>query len=536
MKRFSELFRRLDESRGTKDKVAALKDYFSGAPPEDAAWAVYFLTGRKIKRRVGSAELRRRMADFSGYPTWLTEACYDRVGDLAETMALLFHGVEGAASDGPEFMSLAKVVEEVLLPLADLSEEERATALASVWGEMPTDACLVFNKLLTGGFRVGVSSGLVTRALAELVGSEAAVMAHRLAGEWKPTPENYRALWREDAGREDPARPYPFYLASSLSVSNEHFPPELKGDPDAWFLEWKWDGIRAQLLIREGLVILWSRGGELIGETFPELIEAAVELPKGTVLDGEVLVWKGSRPGRFSDLQRRLGRKSVSTKLRQGHPVVFMAYDLLEWQGRDIREEPLVKRREWLSGLFTSMRPHHFRLSPSLEVANLREISELRDSSRDRGVEGLMLKKRDGAYRSGRARGEWWKWKVDPLSLDAVLVYAQQGHGRRAGLYTDYSFSVWKGEELVPLAKAYSGLNDREIRELDGWIRSHTKERFGPVRVVDPLQVFEIGFDGISPSNRHKSGLALRFPRILRWRKDKSPQEADTVERARELL
>ncbi|MGB0409771.1 MAG: ATP-dependent DNA ligase [Opitutales bacterium] len=530
MKRFTELYMELDASNRRTCKLAALKRYFAEVPDADAAWAVYFLTGQRLKRTVKTGDLREWAAEACRYPLWMVEDCYGQVGDLAETLALLLAGRE-ARGPSEEDVSLHDLVETELLPLRDLEADAQRKRVAALWQGFGSDVCFVFNKLITGGFRVGVSKSLVNRALAELAGVEPATMAHRLMGDWQPQASRYRALLEPDSAADDPARPYPFCLAYALDDK----PLEDIGAVDDWQIEWKWDGIRAQLIRRGSEVLLWSRGEELVGTQFPEVVEAAQAWPERVVLDGELLAWGGDAPAPFSALQRRLGRKQVGPKLRKEVPVVFMAYDLLESEGEDLRESPTSHRRALLERFAATTRDS-FRLSPLIQAASWEAVTQGRQRSRELRVEGLMLKARSAAYGAGRKKGAWWKWKVDPYTVDAVLVYAQQGHGRRAGLYTDYTFSIWRDGELVPFAKAYSGLSDQAIREVDRWIRQHTVESHGPVRVVEPELVFEIAFEGIAESKRHKSGIAVRFPRIHRWRRDKPAAEADCLETVIALL
>lgn len=532
MKRFTELYLELDASNRTTAKLTALKRYFREAEAVDAAWAVFFLTGQRLKRVARTKDLREWAAQACGYPLWMVEECYGHVGDLAETLALLLAN-RGTAEAGEEPLGLGAFIEQEVVPLQGLEREQQQERLLAIWSQLDGDSCFVFNKLITGGFRVGVSKTLVNRALAEVAEVEPASMAHRLMGDWQPTAENYRQLFAAEQAGDDPARPYPFCLAYPLDDRE----PASLGPIADWQIEWKWDGIRAQLIKRGAEVLLWSRGEELVGEQFPELVEAAAHWPERVVLDGEILAWDTAvdGPAPFAALQRRLGRKKVGPKLRREVPVVFMAYDLLEHEGRDRREASTAERREELES-FAGNGRDALRLSPLVEAGSWEELASLRERSRQHRVEGLMLKARAAAYSAGRRKGEWWKWKVDPYTVDAVMVYAQQGHGRRAGLYTDYTFSIWREGELVPFAKAYSGLSDQEIREVDRWIRQHTRESHGPVRVVDPELVFEIAFEGISPSKRHKSGIAVRFPRIHRWRRDKPAADADSLETVLALL
>ena len=548
MNRFSALFDQLDGTTGTNARVEALEAYFRSADPADAAWALALLLGKRRRRLITGRRLREICLQATGLPDWLFEACHSQVGDSAETVALLW---SQAAQAGPaaspiptEPAPLHHWMEQRLPQLAALQGEAQAEAVRACWAALDPGQLLLVNKLLSGGFRVGVSTGLVTRALARSAGLEEALLAHRLMGGFTPGAEAFQALLQPDEqGQELSLRPYPFFLASTLE------PQQLAATaPAEWQLEWKWDGIRGQLIHRAGGSSLWSRGEELINEAFPELIQLAEGLPEGTVLDGEVIVWPAGqdRPESFASLQRRLGRKAPSAALQKQCPACFIAYDLLEEAGEDLRAQPLRQRRQHLETLHhqwlrTGDDHARLRLSECQALHDWQQLDRLRDQARARGAEGLMLKALDSPYQVGRRRGSWWKHKLEPLRLDAVLLYAQAGSGRRANLYTDYSFGLWDGDPaaggvLVTFAKAYSGLDDGEIRELDRWIRAHTTERFGPVRAVEPLQVFELAFEGLQRSRRHKCGIAVRFPRISRWRRDKPAAEADSLTSALALL
>lgn len=731
MRRFAALYRRLDRSTATLDKRAALVDYFRDAPPRDAAWALWLLTGGKVTAAVAGArgkaakariantrELRTWIAQESATPDWLVDASYDQVGDLAETLALL---LDDPAQRG-EDIGLADWIEGRLAPLAHADEDTRRAVVVGAWRSLAFDERLVFNKLLTGALRVGVSQGLVQQALAELSGLDIALIAQRMLGAWTPSEAFVAGLLSHEAQPGDAASPFPFFLASPLETAlraGDDGEPPSPNDPDAvsralgdigdWKLEWKWDGIRVQLIRRNGGVALWSRGEERMDGRFPEIETALAALPRDAVIDGELLAWRegDAAPLPFTALQTRIQRRKPGPKTLKDTPVRVLAYDLLELDGQDLREQPLVQRQALLERLLatlgdategdpslprrresrdvaleadgeadhgrsaaasmgprlreddgveqddlslsmnehpggllraasrvrvddgeeesesslprrreskhvglpvdgeahhgasegTSMDPrlrgddvgeevdpsfprrrepmdvalevhgaadHHgskaaslgsrlrgddgmtvpshptsasqrIALSPHVPAASWADAARLREDSRTRGVEGLMLKRADSPYRHGRKRGDWWKWKVDPLTIDAVLLYAQSGHGRRSTLYTDYTFGLWDGDALVPVAKAYSGLDDKEILQLDRWIRSHTTERFGPVRAVQHGQVFELGFEAVNRSSRHKSGIAVRFPRILRWRHDKPVAEADALSTLRAL-
>jgi DNA ligase 1 len=525
MKRFARLYTALDETTATNEKVAALIEYFSNAPPSDAAWAVHFLIGRRPKRLVSSPRLRMWAAEEAGIPAWLFEESYHAVGDLAETITLLL-----PPTDGSSELPLAYWVEERLLRLQGEDEDAQREMMLESWRELGSRERFVWNKLITGSFRVGASQQLVTRALAQMSGVPEGVLSHRLMGTWDPSPEFFQRLTAADTRDADISRPYPFFLAYPLETD-----PATLGDPADWIAEWKWDGIRAQLIRRAGRTFLWSRGEELLAGRFPEVEEAGALLPDGTVLDGELLPWVDGAPLPFAQLQRRIGRKNVGRKILDDVPVSLIAYDLLEESGTDIRSLELRKRRERLATVLRAL-PERVILSTAVAIPDWGAAADARLSARELGAEGLMLKRLDSAYGVGRRRGAWWKWKVDPLSVDAVLIYAQPGTGKRAGLYTDYTFGVWEGDHLVPFAKAYTGLTDEEIRKVDAYVRRNTLEKFGPVRTVKPELVFELAFEGIQRSSRHKSGIAVRFPRMARWRTDKKAEEADTIETVRGLL
>jgi DNA ligase-1 len=522
MRRFAALFQRLDRSTGTLDKRAALIDYFRHAPREDAVWALYLLSGGKLARIAQSGELRDWISAESATPAWLVDDSYAQVGDLAETLTLL---LDDPPLEARRDIALHHWIEQILIPLRGQVVEARRAVIVDAWRTLPANERLLFNKLLTGALRVGVSQRLVQQALAELTGIDIARLAQRMMGTWAPTPAFLEALLSPEATAADSEQPYPFFLASPLEQA-----PESLGDVSDWLLEWKWDGIRLQLIHRGGQVALWSRGEERLDGRFPELEAVAAALPDGCVLDGELLVWKDERVQPFAALQKRIGRLKPGAKLLGEHPVAMLAYDLLEEHGEDLRALPLRERRGRLRALLDALGDPRIRMSEALVAASWDDAAQLRVGSRARGVEGLMVKRLDSPYQTGRRRGDWWKWKIDPLTIDAVLIYAQSGSGRRATLYTDYTFALWDGDTLVPVAKAYSGLDDAEILKLDRWIRANTIERFGPVRSVPGEHVFELGFEGVNLSTRHKSGVAVRFPRILRWREDKRAADADRLE------
>ena len=562
MKHFSRLFTELDSTTSTNAKLAAMQRYFAQASPQDAAWAVYFLSGGKPRQVVKTASLRALACAAAGIEDWLFEECYQAVGDLAETIAYVLP-LDFAASD----VGLAVWVEERLLPLRGLSDEEVAHRVTGFWHELDSQGRFLLIKLVGGGFRVGVSKLLVQRALAAHSGVDAKRIAQRMMGyldaKVLPSAAKFIALTVENSGATedilDAGQPYPFFLAHQLDAPLEDFEARL-GPVDDWQVEWKYDGIRGQIVKRAGQVWLWSRGEELVTERFPEIVALAQGLPDGTVLDGEVLVWQDGGPASFALLQQRIGRKTLGKKILADAPVTFMAYDLLEIGGQDMRPRPQDVRRAALEQVLGGTR---FQLSPVERLPSWADFSALRSESRARGVEGFMLKRRDAAYGTGRTKadGLWWKWKVEPMTIDGVLIYAQAGHGRRASLYTDYTFAVWSRQpidafeaqavvqaiekrqpaqpealQLVAFAKAYSGLTDEEFKQIDSVIRKTTLEKFGPVRSVKPTLVFELGFEGINRSPRHKSGIAVRFPRMLRIRLDKPLHEASTLGDLKMLL
>ncbi|PSN15293.1 ATP-dependent DNA ligase [filamentous cyanobacterium CCP5] len=532
MKRFTELFQAVDATTSTNAKVDALQQYFQTEPPRNAVWALYLLLGKTRRRTVTSRVLRDVFLQISDIPEWLFKECYAHVGDSAEVIALLLQDTpipEQNSTDLPLHQWM-----EAIIPMVKATETdgEVRDLIVSWWSSLEPFEIFVLNKVLTGAFRIGASAKLVIKGLSRAFDIPEAVLTHRLMGEIEPTEEFYRRLTSQEAIANAPSQPYPFFLAAQLD--EEKFRQE--ADYDQWIAEWKWDGIRAQGIKRADQVFIWSRGEDLVTHQFPEVEQALAVFPNGTVVDGEIICWQDNQPLSFNYLQKRLGRKRVTKKMMAECPVRLIAYDLIEHQGEDIRQQPLSDRQALLqSVLKTTDQNEVLRFEP-IPFSSFDKLAALRENSREHGAEGLVLKALDSPYLVGRKRGYWWKYKVDPMTLDAVLIYAQAGSGKRANLFTDYTFALWQDSELVPFAKAYSGLDNKEIEALDRWIRRHTVERFGPVRSVQPIHVFEIGFEGISESNRHKSGISVRFPRILRWRHDKPPEEADSLENAMQLL
>ncbi len=522
MREFAELFHDLDGMTKTGDRIDRMSDYFRDTDPKDAGWAAWFLAGNRIKGAVRTGELREWVAHRANLPLWLLEESYERVGDLAETISLLVRGDPQAVP-----MSLSEIVEQILYPLVSADSLESQDILLGVWNKLRPIDLLPFHKLLTGGFRIGVSRGNLCKALAVVADVEPAVISQRISGEWDPRVKTFDRIVGEGRAEDAWCRPFPFCLASPLQEEAETL-----GDHKDWWAEWKWDGIRCQLLSEEGRGMLWTRGDESAGESFPELLEMIPHLPKGLVLDGEILAWGTDGLRSFNRLQKRLGRKQPGPSLLKKEPVQFMAYDLLKLEEKDLRELPFEQRRKSLENLINSLSAGFpLRISPRVTAESWEDLTEARLESRDRGVEGLMLKRMDSIYSSGRVKGDWYKWKVDPFVADMVVVGAQMGHGKRSNLYSDYTLAVLDAHgELVTVAKAYSGLSDEELKEVDRFVRKNITGKFGPVRSVKPEIVFEIAFEGARTSGRHKSGVALRFPRIQSWRKDKTPAEVDTLE------
>jgi len=529
LKEFAQLITSLDHSNKTNDKVNALIHYFQLANDKDNIWTLALFTHRKPKRTVNTSLLKEWVTEWTGLPEWLFQESYQVVGDLAETIALLLTSgdLENKEIDNP----LSYYI-ETLIKLNDKSLEEKKEQLHLIYDELDQQERFVFTKIMTGGWRVGVSQNLITKALSKAFEIDKSIIAHRLMGDWSPQNYTFKELILEESKNDLASRPYPFYLAHPIETE------EIKKtlDPRDWQAEWKWDGIRGQIIKRNDEVFIWSRGEELVTDKFPELQEMAKKLPNGIVLDGEITAYEQGEPLSFAVLQTRIGRKNITKPLLKQAPVVFICYDILEFKGLDIRNHSLENRMIRLSKIIASTDQKRLLKSERIDFNDWNELASIRKKSRSLKTEGLMLKKRDSVYEAGRKRGNWWKWKIAPLTIDGVMIYAQKGHGRRADLYSDYTLAVWKEAELIPFAKAYSGLTDAEMKKVDAFVKKNTKEKFGPVRTVKPELVFEIAFEGIQASKRHKSGIALRFPRIKRWRHDKVISEANKLTDLQELL
>lgn len=531
MRRFAQLIYQLYNTTRTSDKRAALRQFLEAADDAARIWLIALFTGRRPKRLVNTTLLRQWCAEAAGIPLWLFEESYHTVGDLAEAISLVLdtsnQAQEAAAQDKP----LPEIMQQIR-SLQTASEAEKKAFVLSQWQSLDQPSCLVFNKIIIGGFRSGVSGNMMVLAIADFLNKDPQEVAHLISGNWNPYQTSFQELLHSAATGADLSKPYPFYLAYALDVAHASL-----GAPQEWQAEWKWDGIRGQLIKRAGGLYLWSRGEDLVTDRFPEIAALQDVLPDGLVLDGEILAFREGKPLPFQFLQTRTTRKQVSKKDQEAAPVIFMAYDVLEWNGADVRNSSMEERRWLLEDLLRIIKHPVLVLSPTVAFESWEELGQLIGQSRERGCEGFMLKRKHSIYQAGRRRGDWWKWKIDPLSVDAVLIYAQKGSGKRSNLYTDYTFAVQDAAgHLVTFAKAYSGLTDKEIAAVDQFVRANSIEQFGPVRTVKPELVFEIGFEGIAASGRHKSGVAVRFPRILRWRQDKDVSEINTLDDLKELL
>jgi DNA ligase-1 len=533
MKQFAALVYTIGTSTKTNEKLQALQDYFATAPEKDMVWVIAVFSGRRPKRIVNSTFLKDLCIEVSNIPSWLFEECYHTVGDLGETIALLLPETENVNNTE---RTLSYYLEHFISILKE-PDEVRKTFILDSWRQMDQNEKFVFNKLITGGFRIGVSQTVMVKALAKTKDVSPSVIAHRISGNWDPALTTADDLLSEHSSSIDHSKPYPFYL--SYAVEDD---PAALGNINEWTAEWKWDGIRGQIIKRNNELFVWSRGEELVTEKFPEYNEFTTALPDGLVLDGEIICLDTAagdgmvKPLPFAVLQTRIGRKNISKKQLTEAPVGFIAYDILEYEGKDFREEPFINRRKLLEQIIAAIHHPYLLISPTLQVNDWQQLHTQRATSREKGSEGLMLKRNNSPYLAGRKKGDWWKWKIDALTIDAVMIYAQKGHGRRSNLYTDYTFAVKDGDKLVSFAKAYSGLTDKEFAQVDAFVKRNSIEKFGPVRTVKPELVFEIAFEGIAASNRHKSGVALRFPRISRWRTDKKADEINTLDDLKEIL
>lgn len=524
---FAALVSDLSTSTKTNEKLQSLVDYFAVAPDADKVWVIAIFSGRRPRRAVNSRLMRDWCTAMTGIPDWLFDECYHTVGDLSETLALLLPGTK---EPGQVNESLSFYLEQ-FIAIEKEEESTRKKFIIDSWQKMDRDERFVFNKLITGSFRIGVSQKTIVNALAKIVDLSSSVIAHRISGNWDPVTTSFNDLLSESASVSDFSKPYPFYLAYAIDDDIENL-----GETNLWQAEWKWDGIRGQIIKRNNELFVWSRGEELMTDKFPEYIILKDLLPDGVVLDGEIIPATDGKPLAFAVLQTRIGRKNIGKKQLQEAPISFFAYDLLEYNHEDWREKPLTERRKKLEEIIFPIKNNAIQISQLIEFNSWIELTEVRKNSREMNSEGIMLKRKDSEYKVGRKRGDWWKWKIDPLTIDCVMVYAQKGSGRRSNLYTDYTFAVSDGDKLITFTKAYSGLTDKEFAQVDNFVKRNSIEKFGPVRTVKPELVFEIAFEGIAASSRHKSGVALRFPRMSRWRKDKTVDDINTIEDLKKML
>ena len=524
---FAQLVSELSSSTKTNDKLQSLTDYFAIAPDNDKVWVIAIFSGRRPRRTVSSRLMREWCAEITNYPSWLFDECYSTVGDLAETLALLLPETKKEERVNKSLSHYLKT----FISVEKQDESVRKIFIIESWNEMNRDERFVFNKLITGSFRIGVSQKTIVNALAKTIELSPSVIAHRISGNWDPSTTSFNGLLSEAASLTDFSKPYPFYLAYALEEE-----PENLGDPHEWQVEWKWDGIRGQMIKRNNELFVWSRGEELMTDKFPEYYILKDLLPDGIVLDGEIIPAMDGKPLPFSVLQTRIGRKNIGKKQLVDAPISFFAYDLLECNFDDWRHKTLTERRKKLEEVILPIKIPAIKISEIINFTSWKELSEIRNKSREMNSEGVMLKRKISDYKVGRKRGDWWKWKIDPLTIDCVMIYAQKGSGRRSNLYTDYTFAVKDGDHLVAFTKAYSGLTDKEFAQVDNFVKRNSIEKFGPVRTVKPELVFEIAFEGIAASNRHKSGVALRFPRMNRWRHDKTVDEINTLDDLKQML
>ncbi len=525
---FANLVKVLGTSTKTNDKLEALSHYFATADDKDKVWVIALFSGRKPKRAVNTTQLITWCVEVADIPGWLFGESYHTVGDLAETIALLLP--ETVSADQHEDKPLHFYI-ETFKQIEKQDESIKRQFIIDSWKQMDQNERFVFNKLITGAFRIGVSQKMMVNALAKFTSLEASVIAHRISGNWDPSTATFAELLNASPAITDYSKPYPFYLAYALDDD-----PATLGNPNDWQVEWKWDGIRGQMIKRNNELFVWSRGEELMTEKFPEYNCLKDLLPDGTVLDGEIIPSVEKKPLPFALLQTRIGRKNITKKNLLETPITFFAYDLLEYNYEDWRNRPLTERRKQLEEIIAPLTTPTIILSPVIEFSDWDELSALRKTSRENGAEGFMIKRKSSIYQVGRKTGGWWKWKIDPLVIDCVMIYAEKGSGRRSNLYTAYTFAVKNDDKLIPFTRAYGGLTDKEFNEVDAFVKRNSLEKFGPVRTVKPELVFEIAFEGIAASNRHKSGVALRFPRINRWRKDKKPDEINTLNDLKKML
>lgn len=525
MKHFAELINALESTNKTNAKIDAIIDYLERAPDEDKVWFIALFTGKRPKRNVNTNYMKEWALEITKLPFWLFQESYSSVGDLGETLSLILPPPTEKID-----RSLSQWMNDII-DLKNKTDVEKKEFVLNSWNGLDYTERLIFNKLLGGSFRIGVSDKTLINALTKFSDQESSALTHSLMGKWQPDEISFKELISAEKINPDNSKPYPFCLAYPLEKELNEL-----GTPEEWQIEYKWDGIRGQIIRRNDEVFIWSRGEELITEQFPEIKETVQNMKGNFVLDGEILAVKDNKVLNFNELQKRLNRKTLTKKMLSEIPIEVFTYDLLELENNDLREKPIASRRAMLEELLSNENPENIKISQVIEFENWENLNQIRENSREINSEGLMLKQKNSPYHAGRKKGDWWKWKINPLTIDAVLIYAQKGSGRRSAYYTDYTFAVKKDDKLVTIAKAYSGLTDKEIMEVSKFVNKNAIEKFGPVRTVKAELVFEIAFEGIGFSNRHKSGVALRFPRIVRWRKDKTVDEIDDIEEIKKLI
>jgi DNA ligase-1 len=512
--RFAELLEALLFTPSRNGKLRLMIRYFQETPDPERGWALAALTGALSFPGAKPAQIRALV--LGRVDAELFAWSYDFVGDLAETVSLIWPERPGA-NHVPDLTDIVDAL--TTAPRGSVG------GLIEAWLDaLDATGRWALLKLMTGGMRIGVSARLAKTAVAEL----GAVRIDQVEEVWHGLRPPYAALfhWLTAGGPQPDTGEQPVFVP--LMLANPLEPDELTAlNPADYLAEWKWDGIRVQLSCRGGERRIYTRTGDEVSGAFPDLMAA---LPDGVILDGELLVGSFEQVAPFNDLQQRLNRKSVTARMRADYPEFVRLYDALWIEGEDLRKLPLTDRRARLEQWYRARPRPRLDLSPIIELADWETLSTLRDGARAQGIEGLMLKRRDAPYLAGRPKGPWFKWKRGALTLDCVLMYAQRGHGKRSSFYSDYTFGAWRDTELVPVGKAYSGFTDAELLLLDKWIRAHTTQKYGPVREVERGLVLEIAFDSVHRSTRHKSGLAMRFPRVHRIRWDKPAGEADRVE------
>lgn len=525
MKTFASLVHALDSTNKTNQKMEAIHHFLEVAEDKDKLWFLALFSGRRPKRGVSTTLLREWVKEITSIPDWLFQESYASVGDLGETISLLLPPPIGYMD-----FSLAEWMDKIH-NLSRYDESQKKEFILQVWANLPHQERFIFNKLLGGSFRLGVSTKGLINAISSYYNLEASAVSHSIMGEWTVENSSFEELIHGQYVDSNLSKPYPFCLAYPIEGVEQTL-IDLKD----WQIEYKWDGIRGQVIKRNQEVFIWSRGEELVTDQFPEIVEEIKNWEGDFVLDGEILAIADGEILNFTALQKRLNRKVISKKLLEEVPIGLYLYDILEITHQDVRQESMQARRALLEGLLADKPLINIKISPLIQVDSLESLKSVREQARDINSEGLMLKHTNSVYHVGRKKGHWWKWKIDPLTIDAVLIYAQKGSGRRSSHYTDYTFAVRDGDNLVTIAKAYSGLTDKEIQEVSRFVNKNAVEKFGPVRTVKPELVFEIAFEGIGWSTRHKAGVALRFPRILRWRKDKTVAEIDNLESVKKLI